>query len=141
MPNRDWGNGEGLLGCGVGYGLLHRIPKPQDSASSPSSNLQMDAELDSLRTTGTARAVRLSATAIPRRRRRRLFRISRRFRRRDLVYTASSCVYAEATAVHTASAQLEQQSADSSESCFDIEYERETCESDVSRRERETESG
>ncbi|KAI3617369.1 hypothetical protein CBS9595_003278 [Malassezia furfur] len=28
MPNRDWG-GEGLLGCGVGYGLLHRIPKPQ----------------------------------------------------------------------------------------------------------------
>jgi len=30
VPNRDWGNGEGLLGCGVGYGLLHRIPKPQD---------------------------------------------------------------------------------------------------------------
>ncbi|WFD03092.1 hypothetical protein MOBT1_001781 [Malassezia obtusa] len=30
MPNRDWG-GEGLLGCGVGYGLLHRIPKPQRS--------------------------------------------------------------------------------------------------------------
>ena len=36
MPNRDWG-GEGLLGCGVGYGLLRtfplahpdRIPKPQ----------------------------------------------------------------------------------------------------------------
>ncbi|CDZ98340.1 Golgi reassembly stacking protein GRASP65, contains PDZ domain [Phaffia rhodozyma] len=30
VPNRQWG-GEGLLGCGVGYGLLHRIPKPQDS--------------------------------------------------------------------------------------------------------------
>ncbi|CCU99400.1 unnamed protein product [Malassezia sympodialis ATCC 42132] len=27
VPNRDWG-GEGLLGCGIGYGLLHRIPKP-----------------------------------------------------------------------------------------------------------------
>lgn len=29
IPNREWG-GEGLLGCGVGYGLLHRIPRPQD---------------------------------------------------------------------------------------------------------------
>lgn len=36
VPNRDWG-GEGLLGCGIGYGLLRtfihsrldRIPKPQ----------------------------------------------------------------------------------------------------------------
>ncbi|GAA5822058.1 hypothetical protein JCM5353_006216 [Sporobolomyces roseus] len=28
VPNRTWG-GEGLLGAGVGYGLLHRIPKPQ----------------------------------------------------------------------------------------------------------------
>ncbi|KAG8956501.1 hypothetical protein FRC03_010775 [Tulasnella sp. 419] len=26
VPNRKWG-GEGLLGCGVGYGLLHRIPQ------------------------------------------------------------------------------------------------------------------
>ncbi|ORY56790.1 GRASP55/65 PDZ-like domain-domain-containing protein [Leucosporidium creatinivorum] len=34
VPNRSWG-GEGLLGCGVGYGLLHRIPKPQDRASRP----------------------------------------------------------------------------------------------------------
>lgn len=25
VPNRKWG-GEGLLGCGVGFGLLHRIP-------------------------------------------------------------------------------------------------------------------
>ena len=31
VPNREWG-GEGLLGCGVGYGLLHRIPKPSDEA-------------------------------------------------------------------------------------------------------------
>ncbi|KAG8948222.1 hypothetical protein FRC00_008693, partial [Tulasnella sp. 408] len=34
VPNRMWG-GEGLLGCGVGYGLLHRIPRisatPDDS--------------------------------------------------------------------------------------------------------------
>lgn len=29
IPNREWG-GEGLLGCGVGYGLLHKIPRPQD---------------------------------------------------------------------------------------------------------------
>lgn len=31
VPNRQWG-GEGLLGCGIGYGLLHRIPKlrPED---------------------------------------------------------------------------------------------------------------
>lgn len=32
IPNRAWssgGAGEGLLGCGVGYGVLHRIPKPQ----------------------------------------------------------------------------------------------------------------
>ncbi|CAB4476056.1 hypothetical protein RhiirA5_350899 [Rhizophagus irregularis] len=26
VPNREWG-GEGSLGCGVGYGYLHRIPK------------------------------------------------------------------------------------------------------------------
>lgn len=36
MPNRAWG-GEGLLGCGVGYGLLHRIPKPQDRVVSSSA--------------------------------------------------------------------------------------------------------
>ncbi|EPQ28646.1 uncharacterized protein PFL1_03949 [Pseudozyma flocculosa PF-1] len=35
VPNREWG-GEGLLGCGVGYGLLHRIPKPQDRPAVPS---------------------------------------------------------------------------------------------------------
>ncbi|GAA6044353.1 hypothetical protein JCM8097_002784 [Rhodosporidiobolus ruineniae] len=34
VPNRSWG-GEGLLGCGVGYGLLHRIPKPQDRPPIP----------------------------------------------------------------------------------------------------------
>lgn len=34
VPNREWG-GEGLLGCGVGYGLLHRIPKPQDLPQVP----------------------------------------------------------------------------------------------------------
>jgi len=34
VPNRLWSNsGDSLLGCGVGYGLLHRIPKPQDNRS------------------------------------------------------------------------------------------------------------
>lgn len=41
VPNREWG-GEGLLGCGVGYGLLHRIPKPQNRQSA----LPFDAEAD-----------------------------------------------------------------------------------------------
>lgn len=26
-PTRQWG-GDGLIGCGIGYGLLHRIPRP-----------------------------------------------------------------------------------------------------------------
>ncbi|EIW71584.1 hypothetical protein TREMEDRAFT_27844 [Tremella mesenterica DSM 1558] len=26
-PTRQWG-GDGLIGCGIGYGLLHRIPQP-----------------------------------------------------------------------------------------------------------------
>ena len=26
IPNSDWG-GEGSLGCGIGYGYLHRIPE------------------------------------------------------------------------------------------------------------------
>ena len=32
-PNTEWG-GEGSLGCGIGYGYLHRIPakKPQTGA-------------------------------------------------------------------------------------------------------------
>lgn len=41
IPNRAWssgGAGEGLLGCGVGYGVLHRIPKPQ--APSKQSHVQ-----------------------------------------------------------------------------------------------------
>ena len=31
VPNRMWG-GEGLLGCGVGFGLLHRIPEARPEA-------------------------------------------------------------------------------------------------------------
>ncbi|MBW0504362.1 hypothetical protein O181_044077 [Austropuccinia psidii MF-1] len=27
VPNRSWGSGDGLLGCSIGFGLLHRIPK------------------------------------------------------------------------------------------------------------------
>lgn len=36
IPNDQWG-GKGLLGCGVGYGLLHRLPIP--SGSEPGSVL------------------------------------------------------------------------------------------------------
>ncbi|WWC92770.1 uncharacterized protein L201_007729 [Kwoniella dendrophila CBS 6074] len=35
-PTRQWG-GEGLIGCGIGYGLLHRIPRP--STPPPSSSV------------------------------------------------------------------------------------------------------
>lgn len=34
VPNRMWG-GEGLLGCGVGFGLLHRIPKMRQAIFAP----------------------------------------------------------------------------------------------------------
>jgi hypothetical protein len=39
VPNHEWG-GEGSLGCGVGYGYLHRIPKIRRSRDSadPSIN-------------------------------------------------------------------------------------------------------
>lgn len=33
-PNLNWG-GEGSLGCGIGYGYLHRIPIRIDSATQP----------------------------------------------------------------------------------------------------------
>ena len=33
IPNKSWG-GEGSIGCGVGYGLLHRIPAPLKEGSS-----------------------------------------------------------------------------------------------------------
>lgn len=42
VPNREWG-GEGLLGCGVGFGLLHRIPRPQDRPNAPPGEQQMTA--------------------------------------------------------------------------------------------------
>ncbi|GAA6056232.1 hypothetical protein JCM3770_002099 [Rhodotorula araucariae] len=45
VPNRTWG-GEGLLGCGVGYGLLHRIPKPQDRGRVPPSSQPYDTPYD-----------------------------------------------------------------------------------------------
>ena len=52
VPNRMWG-GEGLLGCGVGFGLLHRIPKPsseqqydafQDNYTSPQRDVDQPYE-------------------------------------------------------------------------------------------------
>jgi hypothetical protein len=42
VPNRDWGTGDSLLGCGVGYGLLHRIPKPQDRVLPLSAKVHTD---------------------------------------------------------------------------------------------------
>ncbi|OCF62184.1 STE/STE20/YSK protein kinase [Kwoniella mangroviensis CBS 10435] len=33
-PTRQWG-GEGLIGCGIGYGLLHRIPRPSTPPTGP----------------------------------------------------------------------------------------------------------
>lgn len=42
IPNKDWG-GEGLLGCGIGTGILHRIPMSRKSlvpqVSEPSDQL------------------------------------------------------------------------------------------------------
>ncbi|EAL19563.1 hypothetical protein CNBG1920 [Cryptococcus deneoformans B-3501A] len=35
-PTRQWG-GEGLIGCGIGYGLLHRIPRPSTPPSGQAS--------------------------------------------------------------------------------------------------------
>lgn len=34
-PNADWG-GEGSLGCGIGYGYLHRIPEIHIASQDPS---------------------------------------------------------------------------------------------------------
>ena len=34
-PNSDWG-GEGSLGCGIGYGYLHRIPETHVTSQDPS---------------------------------------------------------------------------------------------------------
>lgn len=39
VPNRAWGAqsaGAGLLGCGIGYGVLHRIPRPSEESARPS---------------------------------------------------------------------------------------------------------
>ncbi|KAK4056394.1 hypothetical protein OIO90_002537 [Microbotryomycetes sp. JL221] len=46
VPNRNWG-GEGLLGCGVGYGLLHRIPRPQDRTRIPQDDETDDSAANS----------------------------------------------------------------------------------------------
>ncbi|KAL1918857.1 uncharacterized protein VTP21DRAFT_2879 [Calcarisporiella thermophila] len=38
VPNREWGGGESALGCGIGFGLLHRIPTRRDSNASQHSS-------------------------------------------------------------------------------------------------------
>ncbi|KAG9026575.1 hypothetical protein FRB95_008697 [Tulasnella sp. JGI-2019a] len=42
VPNRMWG-GAGLLGCGVGYGLLHRIPSIQNGSDEVDLTADTDA--------------------------------------------------------------------------------------------------
>ncbi|KAI7850202.1 GRASP55/65 PDZ-like domain-containing protein [Circinella umbellata] len=37
VPNQDWG-GQGSLGCDVGYGLLHRIPRKTSGSARPSED-------------------------------------------------------------------------------------------------------
>ena len=40
-PDSDWG-GEGSLGCGIGYGYLHRLPAHKTTAQ-PQTDLEMGA--------------------------------------------------------------------------------------------------
>ncbi|WVQ79230.1 hypothetical protein IAT38_001326 [Cryptococcus sp. DSM 104549] len=40
-PTRQWG-GEGLIGCGIGYGLLHRIPRPATPPPVPTTIFAAD---------------------------------------------------------------------------------------------------
>ncbi|KAI9278380.1 GRASP55/65 PDZ-like domain-containing protein [Phascolomyces articulosus] len=41
VPNNDWG-GQGSLGCDVGYGLLHRIPRKSTTSDRPSEDNRQD---------------------------------------------------------------------------------------------------
>lgn len=44
-PNTAWG-GEGALGCGIGYGYLHRIPVQQAPSPPPSSTVPATSSVD-----------------------------------------------------------------------------------------------
>ncbi|QRV86534.1 GRASP55/65 PDZ-like domain protein [Ceratobasidium sp. AG-Ba] len=44
VPNRMWG-GQGLLGCGVGYGLLHRIPHDRSRLAPVDIPVEEEAQL------------------------------------------------------------------------------------------------
>lgn len=55
IPNRAWssgGAGEGLLGCALGWGVLHRIPKPQASSKAPLSSNSTTPEIHQYATNG-----------------------------------------------------------------------------------------
>lgn len=39
-PNSAWG-GEGALGCGIGYGYLHRIPIKEEKSPSTPNNVKI----------------------------------------------------------------------------------------------------
>jgi len=42
-PNSAWG-GEGSLGCGIGYGYLHRIPIKEDKKTITAADLNKSLE-------------------------------------------------------------------------------------------------
>lgn len=55
-PNSQWG-GEGALGCGIGYGYLHRIPVQIVSTTKPPTSIPTSANVTSFSPPATAAAV------------------------------------------------------------------------------------
>jgi len=68
VPNKDWG-GTGSLGCGVGYGYLHRIPHNRElalqnlgiEANSPDESPSVDPVEDALEFTPTSSSLHISS--------------------------------------------------------------------------------
>ncbi|XP_017003909.2 Golgi reassembly-stacking protein 2 [Drosophila takahashii] len=60
-PNTAWG-GEGALGCGIGFGYLHRIPVQADPAASPSAAAEASVPL--LTAGGAAPAVATAGASV-----------------------------------------------------------------------------
>ena len=44
VPNRSWGSGEGLIGCGIGFGLLHRCVARQPRSCASVAETAQDTE-------------------------------------------------------------------------------------------------
>ncbi|KAG5882035.1 hypothetical protein JTB14_003433 [Gonioctena quinquepunctata] len=53
IPNSRWG-GEGLVGCGIGYGYLHRIPVRGQALPPPTTNIYSPVTPDKIETSSTA---------------------------------------------------------------------------------------